>query len=586
MGAFTGLPQPATSNPMVAELLNLSPGAKAALAGAASAAAGQQQAGSGAPAPAAGPPPPGRLLPMAMPQGAARMDAGGAVAKAGMPEGAPPSPEPLHMPPAMAMPQLGAAPSLPDVKAPLGTPEGDMAERARLIETGRPVSHIAQRVEDSDFGQNHPKWAKLLGNVGQVGAEVGDTLLSHVLPAATNALLGPAAGVVVRNIAQDVPGTTARHNYLLNQANTHIGQDQKDAQGQAALKDTESQTAQREATAVYQGARPSIEEGKLDQKNQTLWDHLTQVAATNGMKVTKDEDGNPVFTPDETSPVYQTRQLKDQLTDAEVASTKAQTEVRTAEAELKRAGNDPNSPAYKLAEQRLAVAQANSAAAQLRATAYMGNYLQHAYNHGLHGDVLPGAPIITSDDGTPTVVGSTNAPTAIKDQANVAQFGDVHGAVNSLETAARDLVAKGGSLHSAGVAAALAVPHDTFNEWVQGFGKLNLSPEERNYVTALAAAHENVQAMRKAAGGTATDSAVDKLDALLPNASTPDIDYLLRQTGQITKTANRLGLGVTTAAGGLEHPRTGTQAPDGTRIQNADGTFSVKQGGKWITEKK
>ena len=258
MGAFTGLPQPATSNPMVAELLNLSPGAKAALAGAAGAADPTAAAGApGAQQAAIAPPQPGRLLPMAMPQAGAKMAAGGAVAGAAMPQGAPPSPEPLHMPPAIAMPQLGAAPApeLPQVKAPLGTADGDMAERARLIEAGRPASHIAQRVEDSDFGQNHPKWAKLLGNVGQVGAEVGDTLLSHVLPAATNALLGPAAGVVVRNIAQDVPGTTAHHNMLLNQADTHIGQDQKQNQQTAATEDTKEQTAERAALSQKYGTQ-------------------------------------------------------------------------------------------------------------------------------------------------------------------------------------------------------------------------------------------------------------------------------------------------------------------------------------------
>jgi hypothetical protein len=220
MGAFAGLPQPATSNPMVAELLNLSPGAKAALAGAAGAAgaaAGPQQvpAGNAAPAPVAGPPPPGRLLPMAMPQGAARMDAGGAVAGA-------------------AMPQLGAAPapapSLPNVKAPLGTADGDMAERARLIETGPATSQIAGKIENSGFGQDHPKLGRLLGDLAEVPARIGDTLLSRALP----------------GLASAIPGTEARHNYLLNQADTHITQDQKAAQQQAATADTKAQTAERE----------------------------------------------------------------------------------------------------------------------------------------------------------------------------------------------------------------------------------------------------------------------------------------------------------------------------------------------------
>jgi hypothetical protein len=91
--------------------------------------------------------------------------------------------------------------------------------------------------------------------------------------------------------------------------------------------------------------------------------------------------------------------------------------------------------------------------------------------------------------------------------------------------------------------------------------KANLTPEERNYVTAVAAAHENVQALRKSAGGTATDSSVAKLDALIPGASTPDIDYLKRQTGQIRATAERLGKGATVATGGLKVRGQGITAP-------------------------
>jgi hypothetical protein len=128
----------------------------------------------------------------------------------------------------------------------------------------------------------------------------------------------------------------------------------------------------------------------------------------------------------------------------------------------------------------------------------------------------------------------------------------VHGALDNLEGSARALVAKGGSLNSPGVTAALAQPAGTLGQWLQGAGiKANLTPEERAYVQSVASAHENIQALRKSAGGTATDSAVQKLDSMIPGASTPDLNYLLGQTGQIRATATRLGKGATTAAGGL-----------------------------------
>jgi hypothetical protein len=245
--------------------------------------------------------------------------------------------------------------------------------------------------------------------------------------------------------------------------------------------------------------------------------------------------------------------------------TKAQKELRDAQTAFNNAKTDPNSAIFRQTQQRLAIAQQNAGAASVRAKAYMGNYMQHAYNTGLDGQTLPGAPVISDDNGNQVVVGSTNAPLAVKNNANAAQFNDVHGALDSVEQAGSNLVQSGGRLNSPGVAAALAQPKGTLEQWLQGAGvKANLSPTERAYVQAIAAAHENVQALRKSAGGTATDSAVAKLDAMIPGASTPDLNYLMGQTGQIRQTAERLGKGATVATGGLS-----------VRGQGNKGTFSV-----------
>jgi len=295
-----------------------------------------------------------------------------------------------------------------------------------------------------------------------------------------------------------------------------------------------------------------------------------QALAVHGLKSVTDPATNiTTVVPDTDSPVYKAQQDKDaklqQQTDligAQIDNTKAQKELRDAQTAFTQSKNDPNSPAYQFNMKRLAVAQQNATAAGIRAQAYMGNYLKGAYNKGLNGQDLPGAPSISDDNGNQTTVGATNAGTAIKNQSNAAQFNDVHGALDSLENAATTLVQKGGKLNSPGVAAALSQPAGTLGQWLQGEGvKANLTPEERNYVTAVAAAHENVQALRKSAGGTATDSSVAKLDALIPGASTPDIDYLKRQTGQIRATAERLGKGATVATGGLKVRGQGITAP-------------------------
>ncbi len=109
------LPQP-TANPVLQEIMGLSPSAKAALG-----MAGHAMPGAGGPPtlPAPGSPnvSPAPSLASQMPQ-----DAGPAPAVA-----------PIHMPTAPP-PQLGA-PSQPDVIAPRGTLPADMNERGRLLAT-------------------------------------------------------------------------------------------------------------------------------------------------------------------------------------------------------------------------------------------------------------------------------------------------------------------------------------------------------------------------------------------------------------------------------------------------------------------
>ena len=276
--------------------------------------------------------------------------------------------------------------------------------------------------------------------------------------------------------------------------------------------------------------------------------------AEHGLRL--DEQGRIV--PDPDSPYYQTQQLKENTLKAQADNMNAQAQLREAQEEVERAKLDPTSAAFKLAQQKLEVASRNANAAQTRANAYMGNYLQGAYNTsnpaitGGKSEILPGATMIADENGNQVAVGSRNAGAAVKAQSNVAQFKDVYGSSDRAEDAAQKLSDSGGELNSVGIAMAMAQPRDTIMKWLQGeVAKKNLNELEREYVTEIVQLHENVQALRKSAGGIATDASVDKLDHLIPDASTPDIKYFKNQLETLRQTANRLSKGVTTAHGGL-----------------------------------
>lgn len=113
-------------------------------------------------------------------------------------------------------------------------------------------------------------------------------------------------------------------------------------------------------------------------------------------------------------------------------------------------------------------------------------------------------------------------------------------------------MAKGGKLNSPAVAAAIADPESTSGQWAQGqFVNSGLTPEQRNYVVQVKAYRENLQGLRKSAGGGISDAQVDRLMSMAPGANTPDLNYLLTQTGQIRQLRQRLAQGVTTARGGI-----------------------------------
>jgi hypothetical protein len=442
-------------------------------------------------------------------------------------------------PPPIAPMGAPAMPALAPIVAPNVTVDHRMDSSA-----ADPLTQRAGDITADLYKREHPVApTSVLGKIGHTAANIGN-VLGDIFAPATMSL---------------IPGTQL-HNEGIEQ------RDKADLEGISQLQSQADQRKQTEAATAYTQARPQIEQGKIQQK-------LLSTLGGKGLIAEKDEDGNLTgnVIDDPNNPASASRQIHDD-------TEKARQDYLTAQADVDRYKNDPNSPLYKLAITRAEIARQNANAAITRAQAYYGNYLEGAFNKDLHGNVLPGAPQIGDGNGELTTVGTKNAAQAVKAQANSAQFGDVFGALGSLESAAHHLVQSGGKLNSPGVAAALSQPRGTLTQWLQGEGaKANLTPAERDYVTANAAAHENIQAMRKAAGGTATDSSVAKLDALIPNASTPDLDYFLRQTGQIRSTASRLGKGVTTVSGGLKLPA--ENAPAGApKAGDVEGGYRFKGG--------
>jgi hypothetical protein len=487
-----------------------------------------------------------------------------------------------------AAPNMGA-PSMPSVSmipAPPTQMQKDESRLNMLKSSGSGVDQILHPVDanGNPTGQPVGFGRKLLGGM----ARAGDIALSVFGD------VSPFGGAIDR----ELPGTTAHHNHLVAQQQGLIAQDQAQAQSDQQRADNQSllELHQKEADkygaqaddltplTLTQDQAADINQPNLAGTTTTMRDYRSMLtsAGNNNASTTNaglrtnstlaqhglkyGPDGKTIVD-DTNSEAFQShkvlddvRQSKQELQDAQTAYTNAK--------------SDPNSPLFQQMAQRLATAQQNAGAAQTRAQAYMGNYLKGAFNTDLHGNVLPGAPQISDSDGNVTTPGSTNASAATKANASVAKMNDVHGALDSMEAAAKGLAQSGGSLNSPGVIYAMQHVNGTPSQFAQSLDKANLSPQERAYVLAIQAGHENIQALRGSLGSGVTDSQIDRLDSMIPSGSTPDLNYFLGQTGQIRATANRLSTGLTTAHGGLAVHSGGTTPPSG-----APGSQSLTDGG-------
>lgn len=145
---------------------------------------------------------------------------------------------PLGEPQMAPPPPLRMPDQKPDlsIQSPRGTVEGDQAERTRELTTGSGISQISKKIQNSQFGQNHPLASKILGGLSQGLATAADLGISMISP------FGPL-----------IPGTEEHHLAGLNRLNKQIGQEEGE-------REKEAQTREQEATAGLHGAQAEAAE--------------------------------------------------------------------------------------------------------------------------------------------------------------------------------------------------------------------------------------------------------------------------------------------------------------------------------------
>lgn len=229
-----------------------------------------------------------------------------------------------------------------------------------------------------------------------------------------------AAPFILGGGAAAIPGTTAHNLFLQRQASGNIERDQTALQSAAQLADTQSQTAQRTAL----GNKANAQAEAIPDATATKQDAGEISLATHGLRRVTGPDGRVSIVPDEQSPVFQKQQIANQLAQSSIA-------LKGAQAEYEKSKSNPNSPVFKLAAQRLQIAQQT----QDRLTGMMGTMQERADANmmtakartlGVDMNNKPLAGSMVTDEGD--VVGGMNA-------ANVRPTGTQRSKGNMAESA-------------------------------------------------------------------------------------------------------------------------------------------------------
>ncbi len=295
----------------------------------------------------------------------------------------PQTPNPMQ-PPTVNVSGLNSMPNLPaPTLAPVqsGAQAQLGADQAKL--------HDLQ-VGGSGASQVENPFLRVLSEVGNIGAQ----------------FLAP-------QLTPFIPGTTSHNMQLQRNASRMVDADQGAI---SAPIDNAQKQAQTNLTNANAAAVPDRVQAAQDRIDSALGQH----------GLVRDASGNIVDDPN--SEAYKQKQLRDAAVTAQTQLYGAQKALDDAKAQLVAAGNNPNSPAYQLAQRRLQIAQQGHDAANLRAQAYWGNYLMHSQGTGLDGKPLAGS--LLTDNGQ--TVGTSNAP-------NVRPTGTQRGKANMATSAQEQL---------------------------------------------------------------------------------------------------------------------------------------------------
>lgn len=267
---------------------------------------------------------------------------------------------PMQSSPQISTPsQNNATPVDPNVQA-------HKDERNRIISSGSGISQISNKIQGTQFGQNHPILSKVLGGAAQGIATLGDVGLSAVAP----------------SLAINLPGTAYHHQMLLNQANRTDAQDQAQQKNDAETQNLNLQPELKESQL-------ELNHEKQDEKENNDKGKLTASLASHGFAQDEQNPGSlrPLKYEEMSEPQQAAFDLKG-----------SQEELAKATSDLKKAQQENIPSQIALAQQRIKGATQARSIAMQRLGLSEKQFALKAYGTDTEGNALPGA--IQTDAGS------------------------------------------------------------------------------------------------------------------------------------------------------------------------------------------
>ena len=348
--------------------------------------------------------------------------------------------------------------------------------------------------------------------------------------------------VFAPNLAQFIPGTTLHHQLLVGQQEHIVNQDDAQAEQEAQTANLNLQPAfKQQAAALAQEKQNNVEDHQKSVLDQTTQhQHDTYLANLNAHGFTEDLDKPGIVRPLRYEEMSGTQQAVEDLKGA-------QKEQAEATAALRAAQNDPSSPAYQIASQRLAVAKQNARTAQGRL--------------GLSGQEF-----------------AFNQDKFYNPQPTAAERGKGDLAQSALERVQemRQIIAKHPEYF--GPVAGRAT---NAQQWLG-----SQDPDAQTYQSAAQYLADHSAGIFGGRG----QYILSQLHSITDPHSNPAalnaaLDEAERAAQGFVKAGTVHGKGSTSSYNGQSgNAPQQNAAPDGTRVQMPNGGFQVKRGGKWVAE--